>query len=623
MGIWDVLGDGELTSIAQLASDHFQRTGRPLRVAVDEAGWRFCNLNPHQVKAIRQKEPAANPVEKAILYRILKLLKLNIQLLFVFDGPRRPWKKGKTAGMIKYQDIKTLRHLLDLLRVPHHRAPAEAEAECVRLQQEGIVDAVWSEDSDSLMFGCTMLIRNFRDKDKKSDTHVRVHRAHDLWEKKQLNRDGLVLIAMLAGGDYDPVGVRGCGANMAYNIAKRGLGTVLCQTPDRELLYFRDKLHPLFRGKDVEIPFDWPKPRHLNNYRNPTVSSREELHDLNALRRNGWDREIDQPKLRTFLQERFQIWTKGYMKHIAPVLLVRNLCKPTLPTISNPYSIEIVRSKKQSSASEGEDAMVRKIRFLPHGLVSFDFTVAPEEEDWSKLATKSDGEFDPASKIECEVLETVLRSSLPTSVLEAPAPARSTPKRKRSAPEHDSAVVESVEASSRPSSSRPEPDNAHEPRKRTKTRYTGSRVPIEVDKTVEKMMSVRRRNTVGNSNASRTSDPSPCPVARPRPVLHTLPALPEPAQTSTDTAIVDLGSESEDELPAPSEIISSTRSQPSASDQRRQYQLRPTDSPVPVSAWSDDDARKLRELQANASKQRLNPGACATFNTAVELDSPI
>ncbi|KAB2578803.1 Flap endonuclease 1 [Lasiodiplodia theobromae] len=335
------------------------------------------------------EEPAANPVEKAILYRILKLLILNIQLLFVFDGPRRPWKKGKTAGMIKYQDMATLRRLLDLLRVPHHRAPAEAEAECVRLQQEGIVDAVWSEDSDSLMFGCTLLIRNLRDKDKKSDTHVRVYRATDLWDKKQLDRNGLVLIAMLAGGDYDPVGVRGCGANLAYKAAKRGLGNTLCQTPDRELFYFRDHLHPLFRGKDVEIPPGWPKSRHLNNYRNPKVSSHEELHDLNALRNNGWDRETDQSKLRTFLRERFQIWTKGYMKHILPVLLVRALSKNVLsPMNSNPYSVELVRSRKQQSATECEDTLTRKIKFLPHNLVDFNLTVSPEDEDWSKLATK-------------------------------------------------------------------------------------------------------------------------------------------------------------------------------------------------------------------------------------------
>lgn len=573
------------------------------------------------------EEPAANPVEKAILYRILKLLKLNIQLLFVFDGPGRPWKKGKTAGMIKYKDIETLRRLLGLLRVPHHCAPAEAEAECVRLQQEGIVDAVWSEDSDSLMFGCTLLIRNLRDKDKKSDTHVRVYRASDLWEKKQLDRNGLVLIAMLAGGDYDPVGVRGCGANLAYRAAKRGLGNTLCQTPDRELFYFRDHLHPLFRGKDVEIPHDWPKLRHLNNYWNPKVSSPEELHDLNALRNNGWDREIDQPKLRTFLQERFQIWTKGYMKHILPVLLVRALSKTALsPLNSNPYSVEIVRSRKQQSATECEDTLTRKIKFLPHNLVDFDLTVPPKEEDWSKLATKSDGAFDPGSKIDCEVLEIVLRTSLPASLFEAPVPGTPSGRRKRRATGHDSANVESADVSSGSLAPRVELDSVNEPRKRTKTKNTGGHTAgrNEVDRIVERMMGVRRRQTVGNSNAGRMLNSGSNATARPRPVLQTLPDLPDVMQHRATTDIVDLGSESEDELPSPSRLLSPARTQPSTSDQRRQYRLHHTGSPTIVSAGSAKGSRLAPNPQPSYDAESLAAPAitAATHRSAPCLTQP-
>lgn len=52
---------------------------------------------------------------------------------------------------MKYERIALLTKTLDALRVPHHRAPGEAEAECAKLQQEEIVDAVWSEDGDTLM----------------------------------------------------------------------------------------------------------------------------------------------------------------------------------------------------------------------------------------------------------------------------------------------------------------------------------------------------------------------------------------------------------------------------------------------------------------------------------------
>lgn len=52
--LWDILGDGDVVAIADLATEHFRRTGRPFRVAIDEAGWRFKNLTDYQVKLIRE-----------------------------------------------------------------------------------------------------------------------------------------------------------------------------------------------------------------------------------------------------------------------------------------------------------------------------------------------------------------------------------------------------------------------------------------------------------------------------------------------------------------------------------------------------------------------------------------
>ena len=59
-------------------------------------------------------------------------------------------------------------------------APGEAEAERSQLQQEGIVDAVWTDDGDALMFGTTMLLRTHREKDgEKSKSHVKVYRHQE------------------------------------------------------------------------------------------------------------------------------------------------------------------------------------------------------------------------------------------------------------------------------------------------------------------------------------------------------------------------------------------------------------------------------------------------------------
>lgn len=157
-----------MVELADYATEHFKRhNGRPLRIAVDEAGWRFSNVTDFQVEEIRKKEPAANPIEKTILCRLLSLTKLNIKLIFVFDGMKRPWKRGRRGGG-KYdlEKIRLLQQLLDHLKIARHQAPEEAEAECAKMQALGAVDAVWSDDSDTFMFGATCKIEAHKENGK-------------------------------------------------------------------------------------------------------------------------------------------------------------------------------------------------------------------------------------------------------------------------------------------------------------------------------------------------------------------------------------------------------------------------------------------------------------------------
>ena len=203
--MWEVIGDGEIITIADYATRHFEKEGRPLRIAVDEAGWRFANLTPDQVAKIREKEAAANPIEKTILWRILRLMKLNVQLIFVFDGQKRPWKRNRRGGAgnpkENYERTKLLEQLLDHLKIPCHRAPAEAEAECAKMQQMGVVDAVWSDDSDTMMFGATCQMEAHKVNGRRVEGYVRIYRSEDLLAKFDFDHQSLVLFVMLAGGD--------------------------------------------------------------------------------------------------------------------------------------------------------------------------------------------------------------------------------------------------------------------------------------------------------------------------------------------------------------------------------------------------------------------------------------
>jgi hypothetical protein len=42
--LWEKIGDGEDTDIAEYAAKHLRGTGRPLRIAVNEAYWRWYNF---------------------------------------------------------------------------------------------------------------------------------------------------------------------------------------------------------------------------------------------------------------------------------------------------------------------------------------------------------------------------------------------------------------------------------------------------------------------------------------------------------------------------------------------------------------------------------------------------
>ncbi|KAH0121757.1 PIN domain-like protein, partial [Aureobasidium melanogenum] len=430
--LWDILGEGEMKSLAQLSTDHFQKHKRSLRVAIDEAGWRFHNLSDAQVHAIREKVPEANPIEKAILWRVLKLMRMNIQPIFIFDGPSRPWKRGGVAGRVDWKKIDLLRKMLNMLKIPHHRAPAEAEAECARLNELGIVDAVWTDDSDALMFGAKVLIKKHREgrgnTAKKSDTLVRIYRADVIEHKHRINRQGLILFALLSGGDYDTKGLPGCGPMAALEAAQFDngrLGKILCETPLRQLHCFTESLRDYFRmpgSRSVYVPPGYPRDLHVKNYREPKVSTPEQANDLRGLK-NGWYVPIDEPKLRPFLLHIFNFSTKGYLKHILPILLTKELVQTTSDTVDKNLFFELQVVQKRGR-DYNADCLERQITFNPRRCTELNLWKQPEDEDWPEG-------FDPTAPVEAELLEYILVNALGEAEMQRLTQLATQPTRKR------------------------------------------------------------------------------------------------------------------------------------------------------------------------------------------------
>jgi holliday junction resolvase YEN1 len=122
--------------------------------------------------------------------------------------------------------------LLLFLAHANHQAPGEAEAELARLNSEGIVDAVLTEDSDAFIFGATHVIRKSVPSqcialspqilsmrtlshspvltDSKDEITVYTADAIRAAPDLSLTRGGMLLITLLSGGDYDPVSITSC-----------------------------------------------------------------------------------------------------------------------------------------------------------------------------------------------------------------------------------------------------------------------------------------------------------------------------------------------------------------------------------------------------------------------------
>lgn len=82
----------------------------------------------------------------------------------------------------------------------------------------------------------------------------------------------------------------------------------------------------LKQGRSIQVPWTFPDFKALRNYCSPAVSLPEQLRNLRGLK-HGWDRPIDQRKLRIILRERFNFTTREWMKHIMPVFLTRALAR--------------------------------------------------------------------------------------------------------------------------------------------------------------------------------------------------------------------------------------------------------------------------------------------------------
>ncbi|KAF8816797.1 PIN domain-like protein [Phlegmacium glaucopus] len=182
-----------------------------IHIGIDTSVW----MNEAQMAIGCAKGPRTqageNPVLQILFFHLCQLLALPVILIFVFDGNNWPSiKRGvKVKGKAHWLTGR-LQHFIEAFGFHWYTAPGEAEADLAKLSSRNIIDGIVSSDGDTFVF-----------------VHIYTSDAIQSHAKTSLTCKGLFLLAILNRGDYDSVGLAGCGPTIVHKLAQSELAPSL------------------------------------------------------------------------------------------------------------------------------------------------------------------------------------------------------------------------------------------------------------------------------------------------------------------------------------------------------------------------------------------------------------
>ncbi|MFH1589976.1 MAG: flap endonuclease-1 [archaeon] len=191
--------------------------------------------------------------------RVTKLMIEGLKFVFVFDGVVPDLKKAErdrrkklkleanrlyeeakqqedVEAMKKYASrtsrlsgdmVEEAKALIKALGMPIVEAPSEGEAQASHMVDKGDCYAIVSQDTDSLIFGATLVVKNLTISGRKKTAKTLVYKTvnpelislSDNLNNLGVTHNQLIVIAMLVGTDYNIGGVKGIGPKKALNLA--------------------------------------------------------------------------------------------------------------------------------------------------------------------------------------------------------------------------------------------------------------------------------------------------------------------------------------------------------------------------------------------------------------------
>ncbi|KAJ7137295.1 PIN domain-like protein [Mycena filopes] len=160
-------------------------------------------------------------VLEKFFYQLCQFSLAPLTLVFIFDGPGRPPIKRGTRVIYRPGWLdQQLKVLITAFGYYYYDAPGEAEAELAHLNRNGKIDGIITEDSDALVFGAKCVIRAPGSLVKDAALFFT---SHAIEHAVSLDEGGLLLCALILGGDYDD-GLNGAGPAVAQALARAGFG---------------------------------------------------------------------------------------------------------------------------------------------------------------------------------------------------------------------------------------------------------------------------------------------------------------------------------------------------------------------------------------------------------------